>query len=172
LAIQYHREELIAALTERNMLFWRTLINKFLPQPWQVLGDSSTAPTNWRDEDWDAFDRMVRWAAEEALRYIESNGNVGDLTAHEVQSNADPMRRYLTLTTAETPQPFLARILMQTKGLSEGDMLQPELRYIGTQFQGLNDEVQADSPFEPQERYKRVRREVRRRSRRGETGSV
>jgi len=121
------------ASQERPMLYWRSLIDQYLPPQWKALDNS--IPANWEDEAWSAdYDKALRAATQQAMSFIETHGTHFNLYEHEVQSSSPLMRRFLTLTTAESTHQWLARMMMETRGVKEGDMLNLDLRHIGSNF--------------------------------------
>ena len=126
--------EQAAAMEERYMMWQRQFIHRFLDQNWKNFLHSATA-AQWTDEVYANYHTALQNAAQSAMAYLEQNGEdeLGSL-AHQVQCSLTSMRRFLTLTSAATAHPWLARMAMTDRGLDEGDMLNPQLRDIGSQF--------------------------------------
>jgi hypothetical protein len=111
------------------VVFCRSLINYYLPEEWK---SDNIDTMLWTDTDWDEFDRQLQEAAQIALSSLAGAEQLGLFTQHEKQSVATAMERYLILSSADTSQPWLARMMMERRGIAEGDMLNPEFRGIGS----------------------------------------
>jgi hypothetical protein len=130
--VQYTREQ-AAAMEERSSMYYRELILHHMTKEWQIFIKTST-DSDWTEDTWTYYHQALQAAAIKALEWLESNGNGAARLRHEVHISATPMERFLILSTTDTSQPWLARILAAQRGLTEGDMLNPGLREIGSQF--------------------------------------
>lgn len=143
----------VVANRERIEMFCRNLIEYYLPEQWKL---DNINTREWDDSYWDAFNYQLEIAAQIALASLAEGGaeHLGLYAQYQRQSVANVMERYLTLSSSDTSQPLLAKMMMESRGIVEGDMLNPEFRLIG----GWNE----PGPQKPKARVFKKARERRR----------
>jgi hypothetical protein len=121
------------ARQERVKVSFLNLINAFLPYEWKDL-DGTSVP-RWDDEEWVLeYKKALDKAAMIVLSQTDPSGETFELPSFLYELSASSEKRFLTLTTGDTPQPWLARQLMDSRGLLEGNMHRPDLRRISGTF--------------------------------------
>jgi hypothetical protein len=150
------RYDQVVAVQERLIVYYRKLINDFLPHQWKALHETSTM--NWEDEEWVAgYRSAVEEAAKTALAHIESNKEGFELPSFSNDLYTSTMTRFLTLTTSDTAHPWLARILMDSRGLLEGNMHRPDLRRISNRVEFEDDKAKRNGSYQQRVVPKRSR---------------
>jgi hypothetical protein len=129
---------------------FQNIINAFLPYEWKDL-DGNSVP-RWEDEEWVLeYKKALDKAATIVLSQTDLNRETSEFQSFLYELSTLPEKRFLTLTTGDTPQPWLARQLMDSRGLLEGNMHRPDLRRIS-------------GTFDPKDKNKVRNRSVKKRS--------